>query len=144
MSLSTITENEWDNENIECRINNEAHVLGIQNFNLIKNDINIDFTGSLRLIDAIKIIYELQDSGFNMYKECKTVLSLSKNNNIDVNFIVNRHTECCVTPTVNINTSLTKDESYDLNHFKDHIVFMLDIWKAAMVKRWTQYFNNGL
>ena len=35
MSLSFLKENEWDTENIECRIDKEAYVLGISGFNLI-------------------------------------------------------------------------------------------------------------
>jgi|TARA_R100000030_G_scaffold19578_1_gene13873 hypothetical protein len=140
MSLNFIKENEWDHENIENRIDNEARVLGIRNFNLFKDDIDVNFTGSLRLIDAIKIIYELEDSSFNMHKECKTVLSLSKNNKIDMFFTINRKLNTCIVTSLKINSQLSEDENKQLNDFSDHIVLMLNIWKSAMIKRWSEYF----
>jgi len=140
MSLTFIKENEWDNENIESRIDNEAQVLGIKDFIFYKGDIDVNFTGRLRLIDAIKIIYELDDSGFNMHKECKAVLSMSKDNKIDMFFTVNRKSSNCIAASVKINNVITADENKNLNDFSDHIVLMLSIWKSAMIKRWNQYY----
>ena len=142
MSLTFIKENEWDIENIESRIDNEARVLGIQDFNFYKDGIDVNFTGKLRLIDAIKIIYELEDSSFNMHKECKTVLSLSKNNKIDMFFTVNRKSNICITTTTKINGTLSDAANKHLNDFSNHIVLMLSIWKGAMIKRWSQYFAD--
>ena len=144
MSLTFIKENEWDIENIESRINNEAHALGIQNFNFFKCDIDTNFTGNLRLIDAIKIVYELEDSGFNMYKECKTVLSLSKNNKINMCLVINRKPNCSIIPKIQINGKLSEEKDRHLDEFKNHIVLMLSIWKDAMIKRWEEYFQNEL
>jgi hypothetical protein len=140
MSLSFIKENEWDNENIESRIDNEARVLGIQNFNFSKCGLNLSFTGSLRLIDAIKIVYELEDSGFNMYKECKTVLGLSKSNIINMHFTINKDSACCIIPVVEINNDMSEEDAEHLSEFKSHIVLMLSIWKNAILKRWIRYF----
>ena len=142
MSLTFIRENEWDNENIESRIDNEARVLGIQDFNFYSGDIDVNFTGRLRLIDAIKIIYELDDSGFNMHNECKTVLNMSKNSKIDMFFTINRKSDICIVASAKINNTLTTDENKHLNDFSDHIVLMLSIWKSAMINRWAQYFTD--
>jgi len=138
-----IQENEWDNENIENRIDNEAYVLGIKNFNLNKNELSLNFTGELSLIDAVKIIYEIDDSGFNMFRECRFVLGLSKNSKISMNFKVTKGKNS-IESLINLSKELSKTEQKYLEDFDDHIVLMLNIWKEAMIKRWEEYFQNEL
>ena len=138
-----IQENEWDNENIENRIDNEAYVLGVKNFNLIKSDISLNFTGELSLIDAVKIIYEIDDSGFNMFRECRFVLGLSKDDKISMNFKVTKGKNS-IKSLINLSKELSKTEQKYLEDFDDHIVLMLNIWKEAMIKRWEEYFLNEL
>jgi len=138
-----IQENEWDNENIENRINNEAYVLGIKSFNLNKSELSLNFTGELSLIDAVKIIYEIDDSGFNMFRECRFVLGLSKDNKISINFKVNKGKNS-IESLISLGKELSKTEQKYLEDFDDHIVLMLNIWKEAMIKRWEEYFQNEL
>tara|TARA_Y100000992_G_scaffold286435_1_gene238306 strand:- start:1753 stop:2184 length:432 start_codon:yes stop_codon:yes gene_type:complete len=143
MTTSFIQENEWDNENIENRIDNEAYVLGIKNFNLIKSEIMLNFTGNLSLIDAVKIIYEIDDSGFNMYRECKFVLGLSKDDKINMSFVITKGKNS-IDSLISLSGKLTKNEQKYLDDFDDHIVLMLNIWKEAMIKRWEEYFQDTL
>ena len=142
MSLSFLKENEWDTENIECRIDNEAYVLGISGFNLIKDVITLNFTGGLKLIDAVKIVYQLEDSGFNMYKECKSVLNMSKDNRINVSFLIKKSISESILADIKINEKLSLEEEKHLQDFENHITLMLNIWKQAMIKRWISYFEN--
>lgn len=138
---SFIQENEWDNENIENRIDNEAYVLGIKNFNLIKSDISLNFTGELSLIDAVKIIYEIDDSGFNMFRECRFVLGLSKDDKIGMKFNITK-AKNSIESIINLDSELLETEQKYLEDFDSHIVLMLNIWKEAMIKRWEEYFEN--
>ena len=140
---SFIQENEWDNENIENRIDNEAYVLGIKNFNLIKSDISLNFTGELSLIDAVKIIYEIDDSGFNMFRECRFVLGLSKDDKIGMKFNITK-AKNSIESIINLDSELLETEQKYLEDFDSHIVLMLNIWKEAMIKRWEEYFQNEL
>jgi hypothetical protein len=142
MSLSFLKENEWDIENIECRIDNEAYALGISGFNLIKDGITLNFTGVLKLIDAVKIVYQLEDSGFNMYKECKSVLNMSKDNRINVSFLIKKSISESILADIKINEKLSLEEEKHLQDFENHITLMLNIWKQAMIKRWITYFEN--
>jgi len=143
MSISFLKGSEWDIENIECRIDNEAYVLGIGNFALVKDGISLDFTGKLKLIDAIKIVYQLEDSGFNMYKECKSVLNMSKDNKINITFSIKKSMSEFIETNIKINKNLSTEEEKYLQDFENHIVLMLNIWKQAMIKRWISYFQNG-
>ena len=138
-----IQENEWDNENIENRIDNEAYVLGVKNFNLIKSELSLNFTGELSLIDAVKIIYEIDDSSFNMFRECKFVLSLSKDDKINMNFKVTKGKNS-IESIINLNSELSKTEQKYLQDLDNHIVLMLNIWKEAMIKRWEVYFSKWI
>jgi len=142
MSLSFLKENEWDIENIECRIDNEAYTLGISDFILMKDDMTLNFTGGLKLIDAVKIVYQLEDSGFNMYKECKSVLNMSKDSRINMTFLIKKSMSESITTNIKINKTLSSEEEKHLLDFENHIMLMLNIWKHAMIKRWAAYFQN--
>ena len=139
MTTSFIQENEWDNENIENRIDNEAYALGIKKFNLIKSGTMLNFTGNLSLIDAVKIIYEIDESGFNMYRECRFVLGQSKDEKIDMSFTITEDKNS-IDSLIDCKNKLSKIEQSYLDSFDDHIVLMLNIWKDAMIKRWKEYF----
>jgi len=140
MSLSFLKGNEWDVESIECRIDNEAYVLGISDFILVKDGITLNFTGGLKLIDAVKIVYQLEDSGFNMYKECKSVLNMSKDSRINMTFLIKKSMSESITTNIKINENLSRKEEKHLQDFENHIVLMLSIWKDALLKRWNKYF----
>jgi len=137
---SFIQVNEWDNENIENRIDNEAYVLGIKNFNLVKSEIMLNFTGELSLIDAVKIIYEIDDSSFNMFKECRFVLGLSKDDKISMYFRITKGKDS-IKSLMTLNSELSKINQKYLDDFDNHIILMLNIWKEAMIKRWEEYFK---
>ena len=94
------------------------------------------------LIDAVKIVYQLEDSGFNMYKECKSVLNMSKDNRINVSFLIKKSISESILADIKINEKLSLEEEKHLQDFENHITLMLNIWKQAMIKRWISYFEN--
>jgi len=136
--------NEWHDETIECRINNEAYSLRLKDFNLIDTGNNVDFTANLSLIDAIETIYKLDDHEFNMHKECKTVLELSRNDKLKININIRPLFNNCIKVDTKIDDDVTKEEYEHVLFFKSHITLMLEIWKNAMSKKWSQYFEKDL
>jgi len=133
-------DNEWHDETIECRINNEAYSFRLKDFNLIGTGRNTDFAASLSLIDAIETIYKLDDHEFNIHKECKTVLELSRSDKLKIDIRIRPTFNNCVKVISEIADDVTKEEYEHVLFFKSHVALMLEIWKNAVVKKWSQYF----
>ncbi len=141
--MSTVnTGNEWQSETIECRINNEAYALRLKDFGLIDTGREVDFTARLSLIDAIENIYNLDDHEFNIHKECKTVLELSRKNKLKIDINIRPTFDNCIKIKSQIDKSITKEEYEHVLFFKSHIALMLEIWKNAISKKWSQYFKK--
>ena len=136
------THDEWQSETIEYRISNEAYSLRLKDFNLIDTGTDLDFIANLSLIDAIETIYKLDDHEFNIHKECKTVLELSRQNKLKINFDIRPSFNNCVKVNAQIDEDITKEEYEHVLFFKNHVALMLEIWKNAVVKKWSQYFEK--
>ena len=136
------THDEWQSETIEYRINNEAYSLRLKDFNLIDVGADLDFIANLSLIDAIETIYKLDDHEFIIHKECKTVLELSRQNKLKINFDIRPAFNNCIKINAQIDEDITKEEYEHVLFFKNHVALMLEIWKNAVVKKWSQYFEK--
>lgn len=136
------THDEWHSETIEYRINNEAYSLRLKDFNLIDVGSDLDFIANLSLIDAIETIYKLDDHEFSIHKECKTVLELSRQNKLKINFDIRPAFNNCIKVNAQIDEDITKEEYEHVLFFKNHVALMLEIWKNAVVKKWSQYFEK--
>ena len=136
------THDEWQSETIEYRINNEAYSLRLKDFNLIDVGADLDFIANLSLIDAIETIYKLDDHEFSIHKECKTVLELSRQNKLKINFDIRPAFNNCIKVNAQIDEDITKEEYEHVLFFKNHVALMLEIWKNAVVKKWSQYFEK--
>ena len=134
--------NEWQSETIECRINNEAYALKLKDFTLLNTERDVDFTASLSLIDAIENIYKLDDHEFSIHKECKTVLELSRREKLKIDINIRPTFSNCVRVNSKIDDDITKEEYEHVLFFKSHIALMLEIWKSAVSKKWSQYFKK--
>jgi hypothetical protein len=134
--------NEWQSETIECRINNEAYTLKLKDFTLLNTERDLDFTASLSLIDAIENIYKLDDHEFSIHKECKTVLELSRREKLKIDINIRPTFSNCVRVNSKIDDDITKEEYEHVLFFKNHIALMLEIWKSAVSKKWSQYFKK--
>ena len=134
--------NEWHSETIECRINNEAYSLRLKDFNLINTNRGLDFIAKLSLIDAIEAIYKLDDHEFSIHKECKTVLELSRNNKLKIDFYIKPSFNNCIEINSQIDDDITKEDYDHVLFFKNHVALMLEIWKNAIIKKWSQYFEK--
>lgn len=144
---SSITDWCWEFEGVESRINNEASAMKIKNFELdtefhFNNDrlFSLSFDGQLRLIDVIEAIYDKEDTCFNMYDECLTVVSLSQRNKIDTSFYINKSIVEYNIAIVNTDTLLTAKEQQHIDNFLDHSTLMLDIWRSSIIKKWREYY----
>ena len=136
------THNEWQSETIECRINNEAYSLRLKNFSLINVGKDLDFIANLSLIDAIETIYKLDDHEFSIHQECKTVLELSRNNKLKIDFEIRPAFNNCIKINSQIDSDISKENYEHVLFFKGHVALMLEIWKSAIVKKWSQYFEK--
>lgn len=143
----SITDWCWEFEGVESRINNEASTIKIKNFELntefhFNNDrlFSLSFDGQLRLIDVIEAIYDKEDTCFNMYDECLTVVSLSQSNKIDISFYINKSIVEYNIAIVNTDTLLTAKEQQHIDNFLDHSTLMLDIWRSSIIKKWREYY----
>jgi len=138
---ASIQLNEWELEDSENRINNEAYVMKIKNFELLKDQRAVDFTGDLSLIHAIKLVYDSDNSCNDMRQDLTTVLVLSQTGKLDLSFKIIPGLSNSIVINDNVSDDITKKEYESLINFKSHIKLMLDIWKNAITKRWQEYFE---
>ena len=142
----------WWIEDLEMRFSNEAKVFGIDNFNLdlTKADNGktlINFTGDIKLIDAINIVCKRNDYEFNLYSECIETLKLSRDELIEIEFkfIDGKQNE-------EMNYSLTIKDACLVNetmqnkvvNLLNHASIVLTKWKSRVLRKWKSEVDSAL